>query len=176
MGHFDRLRGRIRGCLHSVRGKMGAILAANFVISARSGGKYSRLLLLENEEEKIPVYDCTIHMDPQQISALAETIQNFCLQEKIEGPLAALTALSVEEMSMHTLEQSKGLGIDYLDMLMKIYPEYVLLDFRSIGRPFDVSAVPEEYSNMQVLREVVSSMEYNYVLGMNQTRLRVKAG
>ena len=155
---------------------LGAILAANFVISARSGGKYSRLLLLENEEEKIPVYDCTIHMDPQQISALAETIQNFCLQEKIEGPLSALTALSVEEMSMYTLEQSKGLGIDYLDMLMKIYPEYVLLDFRSIGRPFDVSAVPEEYSNMQVLREVVSSMEYNYVLGMNQTRLRVKAG
>ena len=150
------------------------ILMINSFISARSGGKYSRILLLENEVAEIPVYDCTLHMDTQEISSLAEKIQDFCHKENMSGPLAALTALSVEEMSMYTLDQSKGARIDYMDILLKIYPEYVLMDFRSIGRPFDVSAVPEEYSNMQVLKKVVSSMEYDYVLGMNQTRLRVK--
>lgn len=153
---------------------LGGLLIINSVISKRSGGKYSRFLLLENEDAEIPVYDCTLHMDSPEIASLAEKIQDFCHKENLKGPLAALTAVSIEEMSLYTLEQSRGKGIDYIDILLKIYPEYVLMDFRSIGRPFDVSAATEEYSNMQILKKIVSSMEYNYVLGMNQTRLKVK--
>ena len=62
----------------------------------------------------------------------------------------------------------------FIDVLLKIYPEEVLMDVRSIGKPHDPSTAPaEEYSNVDVLRKAASSVEYNYVLGMNQTRIRI---
>ena len=84
-----------------------------------------------------------------------------------------LTALSVEEMGVYTSEQSDYSRIDYLDILLKIYPEYILLDTRSIGKPFDTAAVPEEYSSQAVLRKRSTSLEYSYILGLNQTRIRL---
>ncbi len=150
---------------------LGVVLTFNYALSVRSGGKYSKLLLLEHEDENIPVYECTVKMRSENISRLAEDIQGFCTLKGVDTRVAALTAVSVEEMSVYSSEQSKTNRIDYLDILLKIYPEYILIDFRSIGSPFDSSATTKKYSNMEILRKTVTNMEYNYILGMNQTRL-----
>ena len=84
-----------------------------------------------------------------------------------------LTAVSVEEMSVYTARQNSYSKIENLDILLKIYPDHVLIDFTSIGRPFDTSMASEEYSNMEVLRKTAHDMEYNYILGMNRTRIKV---
>ena len=73
------------------------------------------------------------------------------------------------------LVKYSGFMVNYLDILLKIYPEYILIDFRSIGRPFDTSATSNKYSNIEILKKIVTNMEYNYILGMNQTRLICKA-
>ena len=148
-----------------------AVLAVNLVISRRSGGKYSKLLLLEHEDKAIPVYERSIKTEAASVSRLSESIQAFCVREGVEARLALLTALSVEEMGAYTADQNSSARIEDLDILLKIYPDHILMDFRSIGRPFDTSAAPEEYSNMAVLKKIVTSMEYHYILGMNQTRL-----
>ena len=114
-------------------------------------------------------------MKSENISRLAEDIQGFCIRKGLDTGVAALTAVSVEEMSVYSSEQSKTNRIDYLDILLKIYPEHILIDFRSIGMPFDTSATTEKYSNMEILKKIVTNMEYNYILGMNQTRLICKA-
>ena len=147
------------------------MLAVNLVISRRSGGKYSKLLLLEHEDKAIPVYERSIKTEAASVSRLSESIQAFCVREGVEARLALLTALSVEEMGAYTADQNSSARIEDLDILLKIYPDHILMDFRSIGRPFDTSAAPEEYSNMAVLKKIVTSMEYHYILGMNQTRL-----
>ena len=157
-----------------VAGSEDGVTLINFILSRRSGGKYSPVLLLQKDDAQIPVYDCTLRMDPEDITSLAEDIQTFCLEQKVPGPFAALTAVSVEEMCMYTVDQKENHGIDYIDFLLKIYPDHVLMDFRSIGKAFDVSAATEDYSSIAVLKKVVSSMEYNYVLGMNQTRLKAR--
>ncbi|MBR1738014.1 MAG: hypothetical protein IJ736_13550 [Firmicutes bacterium] len=151
-----------------------AIIAVNTIISIRSKGKYSKFILLEYEDENIPVYDCTIDAKKENISKLSENIQEFCMEHGIERKLSVLTAISVEEMSVYTTKQNKESNIDNIDILLKIYPEYILMDFRSIGVPFDISATTDEYSNMEILKKIVTDMEYNYVLGMNQTRIKYK--
>ncbi|MBQ7266084.1 MAG: polysaccharide biosynthesis C-terminal domain-containing protein [Firmicutes bacterium] len=148
------------------------IVVVNIIISIRSKGKYSKLLLLEHEDENIPVYECSINAINKDVSELSKNIQTFCEDHGTEQKLSLLTALSVEEMSVFTIEQNKNSHIDQIDILLKIYPEYILMDFRSIGTPFDISATTEEYSNMDILKKIVTDMEYNYVLGMNQTRLK----
>ena len=47
----------------------------------------------------------------------------------------------------------------------------------SIGKAYDLSSMPEnknDFSSMAVLRKAASSVEYNYTLGMNQTRIKVE--
>ena len=152
---------------------LAAVLIANIFISRCSGGKYSPLLLLEHEDENIPVYESSVKIRSEDISKLSESIESFCKKKGVAARLSLLTALSVEEMGVYTSEQSYHSRIDYLDILLKIYPEYILLDTRSIGKPFDTAAVPEKYSNMDVLRKISASFEYSYILGMNQTRIRL---
>ena len=74
-------------------------------------------------------------------------------------------------MSVYSDTQSNATQINDMDILLKIYPENIMIDFRSIGKPFDTSTATEEYSNVAILRKIVSDIKYTYVLGMNQTRL-----
>lgn len=155
---------------------LAAVLIINFIISVRSGGKYSRLLLLEHEDENIPVYECSVKTSDNAISNIAESIQEFCLKERVDKKKAILTAVSVEEMTVYTAEQNTYSRIEDLDIILKIYPDHILIDFSSVGRPFDISsaASTEEYSNMAVLKKTASEIEYNYMIGMNKTRIKVR--
>ena len=62
---------------------------------------------------------------------------------------------------------------DKIDMLVKVYPDYLLLDFRSIGKPFDVSSEVSKGSNLDVLRKLSYSADFSYVMGMNLTRIKL---
>ena len=100
-------------------------------------------------------------------------------EEKRAGKVYTVTfitasALSAEEMSVYTMSQKEQTKIDCLDILIKVYPEDILIDVRSIGKPLDTAGAKGDFSNLSVLRSAVSSMTYDYVLGMNQTRLIVK--
>lgn len=153
------------------------ILVINLNISARSNGKYSKFMLIEKEDTSIPVFDCTIMMSREDISNLADRIQSFCNAENIENRLSTITALVSEEMSVYTLENSKDTELKSIDIILKIFPDHILMDFRSIGKPFDISSIPQkdnDFSSMSVLRKASSSFEYNYTLGMNQTRIKVE--
>ena len=75
---------------------------------------------------------------------------------------------------VYTMSQKEQTKIDCLDILIKVYPEDILIDVRSIGKPLDTAGAKGDFSNLSVLRSAVSSMTYDYVLGMNQTRLKVK--
>ena len=155
---------------------LAVILVINLVISARSGGKYSRFMLIEKEDTTVPVFDCTIMMSREDISELAGNIESFCESQDLEPRLTTLTALVSEEMSVYTLENSHDTKVQSIDIILKIFPDYVLMDFRSIGKAYDLSSMPEnknDFSSMTVLRKIASSFEYNYTLGMNQTRIKV---
>ena len=115
-------------------------------------------------------------MSREDISELAGNIESFCESQDLEPRLTTLTALVSEEMSVYTLENSHDTKVQSIDIILKIFPDYVLMDFRSIGKAYDLSSMPEnknDFSSMTVLRKIASSFEYNYTLGMNQTRIKV---
>ena len=150
------------------------VIVVNYMISRRSKGMFSGFLLLENESRTIPTFATTVQMNSDDISALTSAIQEFCDKAQIEEKTALLAAVSLEEMCMYTIKNSET--TDYIDILFKIYPDHILMDFRSIGKPFDPTlADPEEFSNLATLRKLVSSLDFNYVLGMNQTRLTINS-
>jgi len=150
------------------------VIVVNNMISRRSKGMFSGFLLLENESRTIPTFATTVQMNSDDISALTSAIQEFCDKAQIEEKTALLAAVSLEEMCMYTIKNSET--TDYIDILFKIYPDHILMDFRSIGKPFDPTlADPEEFSNLATLRKLVSSLDFNYVLGMNQTRLTINS-
>ena len=119
------------------------------------------------------MFECTVNTNNDIISNLSEDVQEFCLKEGVNPKLAVLTAVYVEEMSVYTAKQNAYSKIENLDIVLKIYPDHILIDFTSIGRPFDTSTATEEYSNMAVLRKTAPDMEYKYTLGMNRTRIKV---
>ena len=152
------------------------ILVVNRMIAARSGGKYRGLMLLENEAPGLPVYDVTMGASREAISENTAELQAFCEKNSLEGSLSARVALASEEMMVYTMEHETAKDRENVDMLVKIFPEEILMDIRSIGKAFDLMSAPaEEYSNVDVLRRI-ASVEYNYVMGMNQTRIRIRRG
>jgi hypothetical protein len=138
-----------------------------------SHGKYSGFLLIEHEDETIPVYDATIYLTESEVVENASRLEEFCCAH-LEGPLSSLVAVASEEIGICCVQRKDNHMLDEIDILVKLYPDMAVMDIRSIGKPFDVMSLDEErFSNIDVLRKISSSIEYSYVTGMNQTRIKI---
>lgn len=151
------------------------ILLINAVIARRSSGKYRGILLLEEENGSVPItFDATIPMESQAISDYTEQLQSFCARALSGDRISALVALAAEEMSVYSMTRKDQTEVDELDILVKIYPTEIMMDFRTMGKPFDISTAPEEaFSNADTLKKIASSVDYVYNIGFNQTRIRI---
>ena len=131
--------------------------------------------MYEYEEERIPVYDATVLLNEKDIAENAENLQDF-FREKLTDPgLSTIIAVASEEMGIYTMNMKDKSLLDEFDLLVKVYENEVIMDIRSIGNPFDITSSPaEEYSGVDVLRKIVESIDFAYVTGMNQTRIKIK--
>lgn len=155
---------------------LAGILLTNTIIARRSEGKYSGLLLYEREED-IPVLDSTIALRKEDIVDAAKSLREFCRKSNVSEKLSVLVALASEEMGNYSIEHKEKRKLDELDLLLKVYSDRIVMDVRSIGKPFDITACDaEQFSNVDVIRKVVSSIEYGYVTGMNQARITIDMG
>lgn len=149
------------------------IIVTNLVMVSRSDGKYRGLLLFENDEE-IPVFDSTISLTEEDVVNAAKSLQEFCLRSDMDNSLSVLVALVAEEMGTYTMEQKESKSLNEIDLLVKVYADKIVMDVRSIGKPFDItSCEADRFSNIDVIRKTASMIEYGYVTGMNQTRICV---
>lgn len=154
---------------------LGEILLINKIVSFRKPEKYQSILLLEKEDEKIPTYDASIKLDNETISENSLKIQQFCEKELSDDVLSELVAVAAEEMSVYCMNMKDQISIDELDILVKIYPKEILMDFRSMGKPFDIATASQKgFSNAFMLKKIASSEEYGYIIGMNQTRIHIE--
>lgn len=153
---------------------VGTVLI-NMAIIRKNPGKFQGIMLVEKEDDSIPVYETSIKLDSQAISQNSQDLQAFCEQNLSDEKLSILVAVAAEEMGVYSMEMKNQTSLDELDILVKIYPGEVLMDFRSMGKPFDIStASTRNYSNAFMLKKIAGSVEYVYIVGMNQTRIRIK--
>ena len=147
------------------------ILIRNRYIEKHSDGRYIGLLLLENDENSTPVLDVTIADDPSSISGISERMQNVCEQNGIDSKMAVLAALALEEMAVYITGKKDHKA--YMDILVRLHKGNVIIDFRCLGSAFNPLDDTEEdnLENVRLLRGIASSIENEYTLGMNSTRI-----
>ena len=153
---------------------LAGIVICNLIIVGRSNGHYQGVLLTKHEEKDIPVYDATICLNESDITENSRLLQEFCRQEMPEQKMSGLIAVASEEIGIYTMKQKGKNDLDEIDLLVKFFPDQTIMDVRSIGKPFDVmSSQEEEFSNIDTLRRLASTLDYNYAVGMNLTRIRI---
>jgi len=150
------------------------ILIRNYFISSRSDGRYKGLLLFENDESSTPLLDVTIMDDADSIAGISERMQDICEQNGIVEKKAIYVALAVEEMAVYIT--GKKDHVAYMDILVRKHRGKVIIDFRSLGQSFNPLLDTDEDSseNVRLLRGIASSIETEYTLGMNSTRIVIK--
>jgi Na+-driven multidrug efflux pump len=149
------------------------IMVTNKIMALMSQGKYSGFLLIEYEDENIPLYDATIPLTESDIVLNASRLEDFC-QAHLKDPYSTLVAVASEEIGICCLQCKDKHMLDKIDILVKLFPDNAVMDIRCIGTPFDVMSLEDEsFSNIDVLRKISSSIEYSYVTGMNQTRVKI---
>ena len=151
------------------------ILAINMALAhRRTGNRYHGILLLEQEDDSIPTFDATVRLDNGSISESCRELQDFCSRHMDDGTFPVLIAVAAEEMSVYSMSMKDLILLEELDILVKIYPDEILLDFRSMGKPFNIATAHQQgFSNAFMLRKIASSEEYGYIVGMNQTRIHI---
>ncbi len=149
------------------------IVVINLVIAGRSNGKYQGVMLSEVEDSSIRIYDATFMLGQDVISDFIVFIQDFCNKNIYDKKDSMMIAVALEEMISYTQEHSfSKMPVEEIDIMVKIKPKEVLMDIRSVGEPIDpTTATGEKYSNVEVLKKVATKLEYNYVIGMNHTRI-----
>ncbi len=150
------------------------LVLVNLWIARHSKGRYQGLLLIERETETAAVYDATIDMEIGAITDFSHNLRTFCLENGLNRYTSDIVAMASEEMLAYTTEQKDRTGIACIDLLAKVFPDRVVIDVRSVGQPFDISSAQEErFSSVSVLKKIVASVDFGYVMGMNQTRITV---
>ena len=87
---------------------------------------------------------------------------------------AMRAALAVEEIAVYVANKKRA--STYADVLVRLNQGNVEIDFRSLGDAFDPLHDEEGdiEENLRLLRGVTSSIETEYLLGMNSTRIVIE--
>ena len=150
---------------------LAVMILCNLRYASKSGGKLKGLLLYESDEEATPVLDATISSDLAEISGISEKLQKICEEIGIDKRDAIRAALSVEEIAVNAAARKSRKT--YADVLVRTSGGRVVIDFRVLGKAFDPLSDEDGklQENVTVLRSIASDIEYEYLLGMNSTRI-----
>ena len=152
------------------------IVVCNHIFTARSGGRLRGLFVLESEADAStkPILDVTISKGSSDISYISEKVQRACEESGLGRRDALKAALAAEEIAVYVANKKQQ--STYADMLVRIRNGNVEIDFRSLGEVFDPMADEEGdiIENVKMLRSVASSIQNEYVLGMNSVRITIE--
>ncbi len=128
-------------------------------------------LLIKKEPDKVKVMNLTITDDSEEISGASEKMIDFCTSVDVGMKEAYKVGLLCEEMAVYTSNHRKDKGD--IDLMLRITDDAFTINFRSIGLPFNPTVRTEEdyAENIVMLQKVASDISYDYIMGMNNTRI-----
>jgi hypothetical protein len=132
--------------------------------------RFADVLLVEKMRPEVHLMDISVSDKNEDISALSSEARDFCLKYGASHRNAGMIALCTEEMAVYTRQHAKK-G-DWINLMLKTDGKQAILDFRSLGDPFDLGKFGEGdiEENFRVLRSIAPEYTYSYSLGMNSTR------
>ena len=129
-----------------------------------SDGQLYGLLLIQQEQEALQTINASLGLSRNEIARFGQKFQTMCEQNGM-GPLnAAISAFAVEELLLNVLEAEERK--DYADISARIYPDRMVIDFRTLGSAFQAE-------EMKLLQKISRTITHRTVAGMNCTRLEL---
>lgn len=135
------------------------------------GTKYEGILLIEKEDPALNTQDFTMTSDEKNISEVTKEVAKVCQSHGITPKNANLVGLLLEEMAIYSKNHHRI--TENCDVLIHTYDDRIEIDFRSLGdscNPLEDTEF-DERCNLTYLRNISSSIEYDYVMGMNSTHI-----
>lgn len=150
-------------------------LICNEVYRIKSKGRLRGPLLFEYDESAKPLLDVTITKDPEDISGISMKLQQACEENGLDKRKSMHAALAVEELALYASSNKKQSS--HIDILVRLSQGNVEIDFRSLGEVFNPleDSATDIQENVRLLRSIASKIDNEYMLGMNCTRITLKA-
>ena len=148
------------------------IIVINAVISNKNPGRYSLPFLVEQDTEALSQISLTFSGQKAEIGDITEKIKDWSKPLDLSKKKGLFLELDIEEMLLYIL---KGDTIKDIDILIKRYTDEVLIDFRSIGAPLNPMEITpdDDFVNLTVLQKTADKIEYEYLMGMNCSRVTI---
>ncbi|NLE26220.1 MAG: hypothetical protein GX625_12925 [Clostridiaceae bacterium] len=141
----------------------------------RSNGSMEGLFLISMSGEEEKLLDVTIANDIKEAAGLSEKVIQFCLANRIEMKTANHVGLAVEEMAVNIIEHGYKKNIkNYIDILIKIRGNEVIIALRDNGIPFDPTMYKEDEntyscSGILLVKALAKSIHYTRLIGLNSS-------
>ena len=132
---------------------------------------YTGILLSERDERPNQIWDFTMTSKAQDISFVSEQLSALSEKGGLNHKQAMQLGLAVEEMAVYTSNHvNSQLPID---ILARMYDDRIEIDFRSSGSSFNPLSDTDndDMLNLRLLRNLAASLEYDYIMGMNSTKI-----
>jgi len=132
--------------------------------------------LIRKELDGVQVFNLTLTDESESISHASEEMIDFCSESGVSPKEAYKVGLLCEEMAVYTRNHRKDKGD--IDLMLRIMPEEFTINFRSIGLPFNPTESTNEdmAENIVMLQKVASDIAYDYIMGMNNTKIVINRG
>jgi hypothetical protein len=125
-----------------------------------------------------PVILCREHLGPGSAGTARAVVINSGVANAATGPRGLddarqMAALAAEEIAVYVANKKQQ--STYADVLVRLKNGNVEIDFRSLGEVFDPMADEEGdiIENVKMLRSIASSIQNEYVLGMNSVKITI---
>ncbi|MBR3748155.1 MAG: polysaccharide biosynthesis C-terminal domain-containing protein [Selenomonadaceae bacterium] len=148
---------------------VSAILLWNYRLVRQ--GYYTGILLSERDERPEKIWDFTMTSKVQDISFVSEQLTDLGEKCGLRHKQAILLGLAVEEMTVYT---SNHVNSQFpIDILVRLYADRIEINFRSSGSSFSPlsDTDSDDTLNLRLLRNLSASLEYDYIMGMNSTKI-----
>ena len=146
------------------------ILIGNHVIAKKHPDRYTGLLLEQADEAPL-LLDVSILDNNGDISRLSERVQRACEQSGVSPAVSVSAALLLEEMAVYLGNHANSR--DYMDIMMRVYEDEVILNIRNIGPVVNPDRETEKdiRENMLILKKMSRVIDNSYIMGMNNVRI-----
>ena len=149
------------------------IMITNVIIYNKDRESYTGITLIRNDLGSIATINLTITDRNEDISECSEQMIEFCTENGVPMKKAMRVGLLCEEMAVYTQHHRSDIGD--IDLLLRIRKNIIDLSFRSIGEPFDPTQGTEEdvAENLLMLQTLAPELSFEYIMGMNNTLIRI---
>lgn len=147
------------------------ILFWNYHLIRKPDSNYTGLLLSERDEQAKQIWDFTMTSNVQDISFVSEQLCALGEKGGLNHKQAMRFGLAVEEMVVYT---SNHIHKQFpIDILVRLYDDRIEINFRSLGNSFSPlsNTDSDDTLNLRLLRALAVSLEYDYIMGMNSTKI-----